>query len=80
MDSINIVNAALAKDKEAFTNAFNLAITDRVSNALEVRKVEIASSLLNTEEEPNEVETIETEVDGSTSSDDGAEPTTTETT
>lgn len=69
MDNINIVDAALAQDKEAFMQAFNAAITNKVSDALELKKVEIASTLITTPEEvaTNEVETTTTEVDGTES-------------
>jgi hypothetical protein len=63
--SVDAVTAAIAGDKEAFLNAFNNAIANKVSDALEVKKVEIASNLLGQEEVTNEVEGIQTEVDGS---------------
>jgi len=63
--SMQAVTAAIAGDKEAFVNAFNTAIASKVSDALEVKKVEVASNLLGQEEVANEIETIETEVDGS---------------
>jgi hypothetical protein len=65
--SIDAVTAAIAGDKEAFVNAFNTAIASKVSDALEVKKVEIASNLLDVspEEVSNETEVSETEVDGS---------------
>ena len=66
MSSLDIVNAALMGDKEALVAAFNSEIAGRVTDALEVKKVEIASTILNTEEPTNEVETTEVEVDGST--------------
>ncbi len=66
MSSLDIVNAALMGDKEAVAAAFNSEIATRVTDALEVKKVEIASTILNTEEPTNEVETTEVEVDGST--------------
>ena len=63
---VDIVNAAIAQDKDAFMQAFNNAITAKVSDALDVKKVEIASNLLGTQEvETNEIETTQTEVDGS---------------
>lgn len=65
MASIDIINAALAGDKDALSAAFNSEIASRVSDALEVKKVEIASSLLNAEDSTNELETTEVEVDGS---------------
>lgn len=69
MDHINIVDAAIAQDKDAFMQAFNAAITNKVSDALELKKVEVASSLITTPEEvaTNEVETTTTEVDGTES-------------
>lgn len=78
MDSVKIVDAALAGDKESFMTAFNAAIADRVSDALEVKKVEIASSLVSpettettettdTEVETNEPTEVETEINGATS-------------
>ena len=64
MSTVNIVDAVLAHDKEAFMAAFNNALADKVTDALEVKKVEIASSLL-TPETTNEVEATTTELDGS---------------
>ena len=66
MSSLDIVNAALLGDREALVAAFNSEVAGRVTDALEVKKVEIASTILNTEEPTNEVETTEVEVDGST--------------
>lgn len=63
--SVDAVTAAIAGDKEAFLNAFNNAIANKVGDALEVKKVEIASNLLGQEEVTNEVEGSQTEVDGS---------------
>ncbi len=69
MDAESIVNAAIIGNKDAATTAFNAAIAAKVNDALEVKKVEIASNLLGTEETTNELETTEVEVDGSESSD-----------
>ena len=63
--SVDAVTAAIAGDKESFLNAFNNAIAAKVGDALEVKKVEIASNLLGQEEVTNEIEGLETEVDGS---------------
>ena len=63
--SVDAVTAAIAGDKEAFLNAFNNAIANKVGDALEVKKVEIASNLLGQEEVTSEVEGSQTEVDGS---------------
>ncbi len=65
METIDLVNAAVAGDQEAFKAAFDSAMAARVTDTLEVKKVEIASSLLTPEVETNEIEGIETEVDGS---------------
>ena len=66
MEPIDIVNAAVAGDKDSFMAAFNAALSNKVSDALDVKKVEIASNLLGTQEEvPNEVQTDTVEVDGS---------------
>ena len=55
MDTISIVDAAIAQDTDAFMNAFNAAIMPKVSTALEVKKVEVASSLLTPEEAHDEI-------------------------
>jgi hypothetical protein len=69
--SLDMVNAALGNDQESFMAAFNAALATKVSDAIEVRKVEIASTLLTPEtEETNEVETTEIEFDGSDADDD----------
>lgn len=73
MNTIDMVNAALSGDKEAFQAAFNATLADKVTDALEVKKVEVASSLITPQEETNELETTEVEVDGSESSDGSAE-------
>lgn len=49
-----IVDAILQNDKDRFNSAFENAISTKVTDALEVKKVEIASSLLGTPE-PEEV-------------------------
>jgi len=69
--SLDMVNAALGNDQESFMAAFNAALATKVSDAIEVRKVEIASTLLTPEtEETNEVETTEVEFDGNDTDDD----------
>ena len=65
-NKVDIVDAAIAQDKDAFMQAFNNAISAKVVDALEIKKIEIASNLLGTQEvETNEFETTEAEVDGS---------------
>jgi hypothetical protein len=63
--TVDAVTAAIAGNKEGFVNAFNSAIASKVTDALEVKKVEVASNLLGQEEVTNEIEGSETEVDGS---------------
>jgi len=75
--SVSAVTAAIAGDKEAFMTAFNNAIANKVSDALEVKKVEIASNLLGQEEVTNEVEGTEAEVDRSADA-NGSDATSTE--
>lgn len=70
MDSIKLVDAAIAGDKESFMAAFNAAISDKVTDALELKKVELATTLVQPELEAtteisNEVEGTEAKVDGS---------------
>lgn len=72
MDSIKLVDAIVANDKEAFMAAFTAAISDKVTDALELKKVELATTMLGQPEETtteisNEVEGTEAEVDGSDS-------------
>ena len=72
--SLQAVTAAIAGDKEGFANAFNSAIANKVTDALEVKKVEIASNLLGVQDS-NEPEAVEAEVDGSGNGSDGIEST-----
>jgi hypothetical protein len=60
--SVQAVTAAIAGDKEGFLNAFNNAIANKITDALEVKKVEIASNLLGVQDE---IQTSQTELDGS---------------
>lgn len=77
--SLEAVTAAIAGDKEGFQKAFSAALAGKVSDALEVKKVEIASSLLSPGLENNEVQGTEVEVNGSDAASIGAEATATET-
>jgi hypothetical protein len=63
MDTVELINLAIAGDKEGLSAAFNNAMAAKVSDALEIKKVEIASNLLGTE---NSDETTDAthEVDG----------------
>lgn len=65
-NTMELVNAAIAGDRDAVLAAFNDTMAAKVSDALEIKKVEVASNLLGIEQEvSNEVEGTETEVDGS---------------
>ena len=62
---LDAVNAAIMGDREGFMQGFQSAIATKVGDALEIKKVEVASSLLSPVEVTNEIENTETEVDGS---------------
>jgi len=63
MDTVELVNLAIAGDRDALTAAFDSAMAAKVTDALEIKKVEIASNLLGTEE-TDEVTDTTLEVDG----------------
>jgi hypothetical protein len=67
MESYELIDAALNQDKETFAAVFQSAIASKVTDALEVKKVEIASTLIVPEVEvgTDELETTEVEIDGS---------------
>ena len=67
MENHELIDAALNQDKETFVAAFQSAIASKVTDALEVKKVEIASTLIVPEVEvgTDELETTEAEIDGS---------------
>ena len=57
--SRQLVDAILQQDQEQFNAAFENAIATKVSDALEIKKIEIASNFLNTQETPAvETETV----------------------
>ena len=47
MNSESLLNAIFAKDGEAASDAFQGALASKLANALEVKKVEIASNLIS---------------------------------
>ena len=67
MENHELIDAVLNQDKETFAAAFQSAIASKVTDALEVKKVEIASTLIvpEVEEGTDELETTEVEIDGS---------------
>ncbi len=71
MNTIDIVDAVFAQDKDSFMSAFNSAMASKITDALELKKVELASTLLSPEtiavETTDETNEITTEVDGAES-------------
>lgn len=67
MNTIELVNAAIAGDRDAVMAAFDTTMAQKVTDALEIKKVEIASNLLTPQEEVTSDESTETatEVNGS---------------
>jgi hypothetical protein len=63
MSTLELIDLAIAGDKEALSTAFNNAMAAKVTDALEIKKVEIASNLLGTENS-NEITDTTSEVDG----------------
>jgi hypothetical protein len=70
MDTLDLVNAAIAGDRDAVLAAFSTSMADKVTDALEIKKVEIASNLLDieTEETTDGSTEVQAEVDGSDAS------------
>jgi len=77
MNTVDLVTAVLNGDKEAAEAAFNASIADKVSDALEIKKVELATNLV-TPEETDETTDIEAEDNGAESVDDSADESATE--
>lgn len=61
MDTIELVNAAISGDRDAVTTHFNSILASKVTDALEIKKVELATNLLTPQEEQND--TTETSID-----------------
>lgn len=64
MDTNDIVNAIMQGDQNQFQSAFNAVMAAKVSDALDVKKVEVASNLVTPEEDFNEDDGTEAEVNG----------------
>lgn len=58
-----IVDNALLNDKEGFMSAFQAAMATKVADALEVKKVEVASNMLGAAEVAAQEDTLEEEVE-----------------
>ena len=54
MNSESLVNAILTQDGETIVGAFDSAIANKIADALEVKKVEVASNFISS---PAEMET-----------------------
>jgi len=55
MNSESLINAIFAGNADAATEAFGSAVANKVADALEVKKVEVASNFISTPEVNNEV-------------------------
>lgn len=55
MNSESLINAIFAGNVDAATEAFGSAVANKVADALEVKKVEVASNFISTPEVNNEV-------------------------
>lgn len=64
METVDLVTSVINSDREAAQAAFNAMIANKVSDALELKKVEIATNLLTPKEATDEPTESETEVDG----------------
>ena len=64
MNSESLVNAILSQSGDSIADAFNAAIANKVVDALEVKKVEVASNFISSPVESAPIETIEAPVEG----------------
>jgi len=74
METVDLVTAVINGDRDAAAAAFNSMMAGKVSDSLELKKVELATNLFTPEEEVDEPTESETEVDG-TATESGAEST-----
>jgi|APGre2960657373_1045057.scaffolds.fasta_scaffold04978_5 hypothetical protein len=63
MNSESLLNAIFSSDVEAASEALNGALASKVANALEVKKVEIASNLISAPTEMSSAEVATETVD-----------------
>jgi hypothetical protein len=63
MNSESLLNAIFSSDVEAASEALNGALASKVANALEVKKVEIASNLISAPAEMSSAEVATETVD-----------------
>jgi len=74
METVDLVTAVINGDRDAAAAAFNSMMAGKVSDSLELKKVELATNLFTPEEEVDEPTESETEVDG-TATESSAEST-----
>jgi hypothetical protein len=55
------IQSAKDQDANAFREAINAALANKIQDALELKRVEIASNMFNSEEEPAEQEIVSDE-------------------
>jgi hypothetical protein len=74
METVDLVSAVIAGDREAAKAAFDAQVAAKMTDALELKKVEIATSLLTPKEETvDEPTESQEEVDGTANADATAE-------
>ena len=66
METFDLVTAIINGDKDAAKSAFDSMVANKVSDALEIKKVELATNLITPEEVTDEPTETQTEVDGAT--------------
>jgi hypothetical protein len=60
----NMINYSVMEKPLDFQNTFNVAITDRINNSINNKKIEIAQSLFRSPVEDEDTHIGETEEDG----------------
>ena len=60
----NMINHSVMEKPLDFQNTFNVAITDRINNSINNKKIEIAQSLFRSPVEDEDMHIGETEEDG----------------
>lgn len=64
METFDLVTAIINGDKDAAKSAFDSMVANKVGDALEIKKVELATNLITPEEVTDEPTETQTEVDG----------------
>jgi hypothetical protein len=80
METVDLVTAVINGDRDSAVAAFNAMMAGKVSDSLELKKVELATNLFTPEEEVvDEPTESETEVDGTATESDESSAESTET-